>query len=301
MRSGAPRTDAGSPRLAAALAAAVAAAAALAGLGAFALAVLLVDPRIRAALDGLPDHSWWRFSRGTAASDAAAWTVGAAVASSLVAAGALLAARRFCARAAAVPVLAAGLFLVSMAFECLRGATALLVAADRSIAAALLLNRIVFGARFTGLLALLLAALHALELREQRPVVLVPVVLGASLVMAASVPVDRTTFIAQLTFRLGDERGVWFVNLVIGALAPLSVAVAAIVRRQPRLARLAAALAMLLAARELLQSGLRPVRLACGLALLALGAALLLGAIRRGYLAARDTRARPPAPQSSAR
>lgn len=302
MRPGSSRAEAGPPRLAGALTAAAATAAVLAGVGGLSLAVLLADPRVRSALGGLPDHPWWLVYRGAAGSDAAAWAVGAAVASSLVAAAALLAARRLRARASrasAVPVLAAGLFLVSMAFECLRGATALLVATDRSITAALLLSRIVYGARFAGLLALLLAALHALELREQRPVVLAPVVLGASLVLAASVPIDRSTFLAQLTFRLGDEQGVWFVNLVIGSLAPLGVTVAAVVRRQPRLVPLAGALAMLLAARELLHFGLHPVRLACGLACLALGAALLLAAISRGYLAERDARARPPATESA--
>jgi hypothetical protein len=131
--------------------------------------------------------------------------------------------------------------------------------------------------------------------------VLVPVALVASLAMAASVPIDRTTFLAQLTFRLGDEQGVWFVNLVIGALVPLSVIAAAIVRRQPRLVPLAAAFVLLLAARDLVYFGLRPVRLAGGIACLALGAALLVGTVSRGYVAAREARGRSTGTESSAR
>ncbi|MCX7031528.1 MAG: hypothetical protein NTU62_15600 [Spirochaetes bacterium] len=300
-RIGQPSEGRGSPQLAAVFTAAAAAAVLLAALGGLALAFLVTDQRARAALADLPDHPWWLVYRGPAGSDAAAWAVGASVVASLLAAAALFAARRLPERCPSLPALAAGLFLFTIAFECLRGAAAFLVIADRSITAALFLSRVVYWARFTGLLALLLVALHALELPEQRPAVLVPVVLVASLAMAASVPVDRTMFLAQLTFRLGDEQGVLFVNLVIGALIPLSVIAAAIVHRQPRLARLAGAFALLLAARDLVFFGLRPVRLACGLVFLAFGSALLLDTVRRGYVATRDAKGRPAGTESSAR
>jgi hypothetical protein len=300
-RSGQPGAGRQSPKLAVPLAAAAATALLLAVLGGLALAFLLTDARAREALAGLTDHPWWLVYRGPAGGDAAAWAVGAATAAALVAAAALSAARRMLERSPALPSLAAGIFLFTMAFECLRGAAAFLVATDRSTAAALFLSRAVCFSRFTGLLSLLLVALHALELPEQRPGVLVPVVLVASLAMAASVPVDRTTFLAQLTFRLGDEQGVWFVNLVIGALIPLSVVAAAIVRREARLVLLAGSFVLLLAARELVFFGLHPVRLACGLACLALGSALLLAAIRRGYVPARDARVRPAGTESSVR
>ena len=300
-RIGQPGGGRGSPALAAALLAGSVAAILLAALGGLALAFLATDQRARTALTGLADHPWWLIYRGPAASDAAAWAVGAAAAASLVAAAALFVARRLVEQCLALPVAAAGLFLFTLAFECLRGAVAFLVAADRSPAAALFLHRAVVWSRFAGLLALLAVALHALEPREQRLAVFAPVVLVASLAMAASVPIDRTTFLAQLTFKLGDEQGVWFVNLVIGALAPLSVAAAALVRREPRLAELAAALVLLLAARELVFFGLAPVRLACGLAGFAAGSVLLLDAIRRGYVATRDASGRPAGTASSAR
>lgn len=292
--------DRSAPRLATAFTAGAVAAVVFAALGGLALAVLLTDARIAAALAGLPDHPWWMIYRGPAGRDGPAWAVGAAVAATLAVALVLFGARRLAKRLPALPALAAGLFLLTVAFECLRGATALLVATDRSIAAALFISRTVTWARFTGLLALLLVALHAVELPEQRPAVLVPVILVASLAMAASVPVDRTTFLAQLTFRLGDEQGVWFVNLVIGALVPLSVVAGAFVRRDARHARLAVAFVLLLAARDLLFFGLLPVRLGLGLVLLAAGSALLLDALRRGYVT-RDAKGRGPAGDSSAR
>jgi hypothetical protein len=289
------------PALAAVFTAASLAAFLLAAIGGLALAFLVTDQRARAALAGLADHPWWLVYRGPAGSDAPALAAGASVAAALVAAAALAASRRLLERTARLPALAAGLFLLTIAFECLRGATAFLVATDWSIAAALFLYRTVCWARFTGLLALLLVALHALELREQRPVVLVPVVLGAALAMAASVPVDRTTFLAQLVFRLGDEQGVWFVNLVIGAIAPLSVIAAAIVRRQPRLARLAGAFVLLLAARDLVFFSLRPLPLAGGLGFLLVGSALLLDAVRRGYVATREASGCPAGTENSPR
>jgi hypothetical protein len=298
---GANVADRAEPRLAAAYTAGAAVAAAFAALGGAALAILLTDARIAAALDGLVDHPWWMVYRGPAGDAASAWAVGSVTAAALWTAGCLLVARRLAARTPALPALAAGLLLLTIAFECLRGAAALLVADDRSIAAALFLSRTVCWARFTGLLALLLVALHALGLPEQRPVVLVPVALVAALAMAASVPIDRTTFLAQLVFRLGDEQGVWFVNLVIGALVPLSIAAGKLVRREARLGRLAIASVLLLAARELLFFGLHPVRLGLGLALLAAGSVLLLDAIRRGYVAARETRGRASAEARSAR
>jgi hypothetical protein len=298
---GANVADRAAPRLAAAYTAGAVAAAVFAALGGLALAILFTDARIAAALEGLADNPWWMVYRGPAGDAASAWAVGSTTAAALWAAGCLLAARRLAARSPGLPALAAGLFLLTIAFECLRGAVALLVADDRSIAAALFLSRAVCWARFSGLLALLLVALHALGLPEQRPAVLVPVALVAALAMAASVPIDRTTFLAQLVFRLGDEQGVWFVNLVIGALVPLSIAAGKLVRREARLGRLAVASVLLLAARELLFFGLHPVRLGLGLVLLAAGSMALLDAIRRGYVVARETRGRTSAGDSSAR
>jgi hypothetical protein len=289
------------PAIAAACTVGAAGALMLAALGGLALAFLLTDARARAALAGLPDHPWWLVYHGPAGGDAAAWAVGAAVAATLVAATALFTTRRLAERCPALPVLSAGHFLLTIAFECLRGLTAFLVAADRSLTAALFLSRVVCWARFTGLLSLLAMALHALEMPGGRPGVLLPVVLVASLAMAASVPVDRTTFLAQLTFRLGDEQGVWFVNLVIGALIPLSLTAAAIVRREARLARLAGSFVLLLVARDLLFFGLRPLRLGCGLALLAGGSALMLDALGRGYLATREARGGTAGTDSSSR
>ena len=273
----------------------------LAAIGGLSLAFLASDARARAVLATLPDHPWWLVYRAPPGDDGAAWAVGASTAAALLAAATLFAGRRWCRRWPELPALAAGLFLLMLGFECLRGATAFLVVTDRSLAAAHFLSRVVCWARFTGLLSLLAVSLHALDLPDARPGVLLPVALVASLAMAASVPVDRTAFLAELTFRLGDEQGVWFVELVIGALIPLSVIAAAVVRREARLARLAVALALLLVGRELLFFSLRPARLAGSLVLLVGGSALLVWELGRPYGAARETRSPAAGTENSAR
>jgi hypothetical protein len=286
----------------AAIAAAAVAAVLLAAVGGLSLAFFATHPGARQALAGYPDHPWWLVYRDPVVADGSAWAIGAAAAASLFSAVALLASRRLPGRCPILPVFSAGLFLLTFSFESLRGAAGFLIATERSIGVAVFLTRAVYWSRFSGMLALLVVALHAMDLREQRPAVLLPIVLVAALAMAASVPVDRTIFLAQLTFRLGDERGVWFVNLVIGVITPLGVIAAAVVRRQPRLVVLAGSLALLLAARELLFFGLRPERLAVGLACLVAGSMMLLEMIRSGcYPAARDARGSSAGMESSAR
>ncbi len=253
----------------------------LASLGALALALMALDPAARGALAGLTDHPWWLVYRGPAGADAPLWALGGAVAAAVLATAALVAGRSILRDGLTLFALYPGLFLASIPFECLRGATLLLVAGDRSLEAAVLLSRVVYWARFTGLLALLAAALYAIELKERRPTVLVPAVLLVALAMAGAVPIDRTVWLAQLTFRLGDEQGVWFATIVIAALVPASLVAGGALRRQGRLYELAASFALLLAARELVAFGAQPLPLAAGLACLAVGTALFIDCARR--------------------
>jgi hypothetical protein len=94
--------------------------------------------------------------------------------------------------------------------------------------------------------------------------------------MAAYIPVDRTVFLAQLTWKLGDEQGVWFVNLTIGILVLATSAAGALIRRDRRFLFLAAGMAVLLASREILFFSVSPFVLAGGLACLAAGSIVCL-------------------------
>ena len=110
------------------------------------------------------------------------------------------------------------MFLFSLSLECLRAGTGLLYAGDRSIAAGVVLTRIIYWGRFVGLLGLLIAGLYSIELKYRKFAVLVGLVFLVSFAMAVYIPIDRTVFLAQLTWKLGDEQGVWFVNLIIAIL-----------------------------------------------------------------------------------
>jgi hypothetical protein len=94
--------------------------------------------------------------------------------------------------------------------------------------------------------------------------------------MAAYIPIDRTVFLAQLTWKLGDEQGVWFVNFMIGLLVLATSAGASFARRDRRFLWLALGMALFLASREMLFFAMNLWVLAGGLACLAAGAVVCL-------------------------
>jgi len=168
------------------------------------------------------------------------------------------------------------LFLLVLSLECLRAGTALLFAEDSSIAAAIVLTRVMYWGRFVGLLSLLVAGLYCVDMKYRKFGVLCGVVFLVSFAMAAYIPIDRTVFLAQLTWKLGDEQGVWFVNFMIGLLVLATTAAAAVSRRDRRFLLLALGMAALLASREILFFAVNPWVLVGGLACLAAGAAVCL-------------------------
>jgi len=226
----------------------------------------------------LPSNTWW-FQYADAAptvSLAAVWRITGAVLAAAFGVAASVRAWSLYRKGGSplLPFLIA--FLLSLSLEGLRAGCALLFAEDGSIAASLFLTRVIYWGRFVGLLSLLIAGLYSVELKYRRINFLVGVVLLVSFAMAAYIPVDRTTFLAQLTWKLGDEQGVWFVNLVLGVLVLATTALAALTRRDMRFLWLAAGAALFLAARELLFFALSHWALLGGLACLGGGAVVCL-------------------------
>ena len=170
------------------------------------------------------------------------------------------------------------LFLFSLGPECLRAGTAYLYATDGSFPLRGSDQDDYWG-RFVGLLGLLLTGLYCIDFEYRRYGVLTAVIFLVSFAMAAYIPVDRTVFLTQLTWRLGDEQGVWFMSLIIGALALCTAAAAAPVKRSARYLWFATGLALLLASRELLFFGADPVILCGGLAALTVGIVLCMRTI----------------------
>jgi hypothetical protein len=168
------------------------------------------------------------------------------------------------------------LFLLSLSLESLRAGTALLYAADSSIAAAIVLTRVLYWGRFVGLLSLLIAGLYCIDMKYRKFGVLAGAVFLVSFAMAAYIPIDRTVFLAQLTWKLGDEQGVWFVNFMIGLLVLATTAGASSARGDRRFLWLALGMALFLVSREMLFFAVNPWVLAGGLACLAAGAIVCL-------------------------
>jgi hypothetical protein len=248
---------------------------------ALALGLFVAMPRAADPLQGLPQNPWWFVYHEPAPESAsfALWRIASAVAGACIA---LAAAFRSMAlfRRVASPVLPfLIMFLFSLALECLRAGTALLYAGDRSIAASVVLTRIMYWGRFVGLLGLLLAGLYSIELKYKKYAVLVGVIFLVSFAMAVYIPIDRTVFLAQLTWKLGDEQGVWFVNLVIALLVIATSAGATTVRKDRRYFWLAGGLALLLVSRELLFFGTTPGLVAAGLLALTIGITACLRAM----------------------
>ncbi len=170
------------------------------------------------------------------------------------------------------------LFLFAMGLECLRAGTAVLFVLDGPVSLSILLTRVIYWGRFTGMLSLLVVSLYCMDMKYRSFSVIAGAVFLVSFAMAAYIPIDRTVLLAQLTWKLGDEQSVWFVNLAIGALTILTGVAAALTRRGPRFVRLAIVLALLVTSRELEFFAVQPVPLAAGIIIQAAGAILCMRA-----------------------
>ncbi len=245
---------------------------------ALALALFLSVPRAAVPLLPLPDNTWWFIyhDQPEGGSPGALWRIGAAMAAACIAAAAAFRALALIGRNGSMLFPALMLFLFSLGPECLRAGTAYLYATDGSISAVVVLTRMIYWARFTGLLGLLLTGLYCIDFKYKRYGVLTAVIFLVSFAMAAYIPVDRTVFLMQLTWKLGDEQGVWFMSLIIGVLALCTASAAALMKRNGKYLWLAAGLALLLASRELLFFGSKPTILAAGLVALTAGSVLCL-------------------------
>ncbi len=261
-----------------------------AGLGLVALAA--AAPSDLDGLRGLTRNPWWFvYAEGPDGAMSAGWRIAAAGIASLVSLGAVLRARSVYRRSPSPIIPFLVMFLVSLGLESLRAGTALLAATDGSIGFSVLLTRVIYWGRFVGLLGLLVAALYCLEMKYSRILVLGGMVLIVSFAMAAYVPIDRTVFLAQLTWKLGDEQSVWFLNVAIEALTVLTCLAAVVMRRGPMTLRLAGGIALFIVTRGVEFFALQPAVQAAGLLAQAAGAFLCFSPWAGE---ARSTR-RPPA------
>jgi hypothetical protein len=238
-------------------------------------AAVLGMPAWQDHLRALTDNAWWLHYRDPPAVTAA-WRIGAAAAAALISLAAVLRGRAFYRREPSPVIPFLMVFLFSLGLECLRAGTAVLYATDGPDAISVLLTRVIYWGRFVGVLGLLIAGLYCTDLKYRTLPVIAGAVFLVSFAMAAYIPIDRTTFLAQLTWKLGDEQSVWFLNLAIGLLAIFTGAVAAFTRRNRTFVLMAIGIAVLATSREFQFFALQPLPLAAGLVTQGAGVILCL-------------------------
>jgi hypothetical protein len=234
-------------------------------------------------LAGLPAHPWWFLYRTRNAVFEPLWTLGAVMLAAPLASVFALRARALFGREPAPLVTFFVLYLFTLCLEGLRVPSAFLYATDRSVAASVVLSRAVYGARFAGHLFLLAAGLYALELKYKRTLILTAFILITSLAIASYIPMDSTVFLSSLTYRLGDEWGVWFAENCLGILAAAAMAGAALSKGKTKFYLLAGASFAIFGGRQMLYFSGPPPLLAAGLVLLVAGVTTFLRTLLRLY------------------
>jgi hypothetical protein len=247
------------------------------------VAFILRTPAAAAGLSGLPSNPWWLIMRDSGPKERAPWIIAAAAAGAILGLVFSLRAYRLHKRneTPVLPYLL--LFFLTLGIECVRGAAAVLYATNGSVQAGVMLTRVVYWGRFVGLFALLLASLYCTEMRYRHVYVLGGGAFLVALAIAASIPIDRTTFLSQLTWKLADQEGVWFVYAVISVLVLLTAIGAFLQKRDRRFLLVAAGMALLLTGRELLFFMDQPAGLAAAIVALAAGAAVCIRSVGAIY------------------
>jgi hypothetical protein len=248
-------------------------------------AFFLSRPDLAGALSALPSNPWWLVYQDAGPKNGAQPLEIIAATAVATATGFLfslrsqrLHSRR---RTPVFPYLL--LFFLTIGVECLRGLTAVLYATDSVLPVAVTLTRVVYWGRFVGLFALLFSSLYCTELNYSHVYVLGGGSLVVALAIAASIPIDQTTFLSQLTWKLGDAEGAWFVNIVIAALVLLTAIGASALKRDKRFLVVAGGFALLLVGRDLVFFMVDPLPLAGGILSLTAGAVVCLRSFGKIY------------------
>jgi hypothetical protein len=147
-----------------------------------------------------------------------------------------------------------------------------------------LLTRLVLFSRFFGLLCLLISSLYAAGMKYTQ----YPVLIGGTVVLAFTLagilPLDTSLYEPTFLYKLGDRQGYLFIRMILAFLLVINFLVAARTRGSRRFLAVAAAAALLLAGRELLQYGIAPLPIALGALALVSGFVLFVRQVGVFYL-----------------
>ncbi len=165
-------------------------------------------------------------------------------------------------------------FLSAMALETFRLGAILM--ADRPAVLLTVISRLVYGGRLFGTLCLFAASLFGLEIRYTRLGTILGVAALLGLMYAYTVPLDSSVFLANGLYRLGDEKGAATIFFAMCLFVIANPVVTSVREQSGEPLLQAAAFALTLAGRELLQFSAGPVAAATGVVLLVTGCALFV-------------------------
>jgi hypothetical protein len=249
------------------------------------LVLLLTSAPARDALARLPLHRFW-FSypaSSTKDSDACFWVLGAVTAVSLFSAFAVLKARAMYVRSPSPVLLYFIVYLFSVCMESLRGIAVYLYVTNTAIPFIVPISRAVYGSRFAGQLALLLMALAMLDMKYRRRLVLLGTLILIAFAISVYIPMDNTTFLSSLTYKLGDEQGAGFADLALGILTAAGMVAAGYSKNQGRFYPMAGASIFMFLGRQIVSFSVPPFLLAAGPLLMAGGSVVIMTAVGRVY------------------
>lgn len=122
------------------------------------------------------------------------------------------------------------LFLFFVSFENFRILVFYLNLLKNPVVINLIISRVLYFGRFGCLLSLLFSSLFAVELKFHKIGVIVWIITGLSFLLAYIVPLDGTVYLAQMVYRLNDEKGVFILVMLIYVFILLNWIVAYIMK-----------------------------------------------------------------------
>ena len=174
--------------------------------------------------------------------------------------------------------------LYSLCFESFRATVGLTVVLNTPSYVGIAFSRAVYFGRLCSLLTLLLSSLYSMNMDYSRFGMLLGISVLVSLSLSLSVPVDSTAFLSNLLYKLGEERALWFVTLVLSLLAVLNLCGAALAKKSTHLLYAAVALLVHQTGREMLFFSINLYTSVVGVALLCLGTILFYKQLEAHYL-----------------
>ncbi len=166
------------------------------------------------------------------------------------------------------------LFILFLSLESLRLFQLNLLAANTPVYFGVLLTKIIYFFRFASLFSLLISSLYSIGIQQQSFSIILSITLFLSATLSAALPVDPTALFANLLYKLGAEREIFFATFALKILAIANYIWAGFVKSSKDHLYMALGIGNVLAGRELLLFAHTPLTIVLGFVCIAGGAFL---------------------------